>query len=244
MRQIIKGEVKFNVDDSIRNAFWNNVANDWWEENTFKIFAKFLDKNHSYIDLGAWIGSTVLYGCQLAKHCYAIEPDPIALNQLSKNIDLNPNLKDKISVFEFAAWDENTTIKLGCRDMGNSETSIYELKAKQEIIVDAKRLDDFIKEHNISDCNFIKMDVEGAEVNILPTIKQFLELNKPTLHLSLHHPRFKPADLQDIFKILSIYNYLYDEGGTKLTSETIKKIKLSGDFRIVATDNEWLKNDY
>ena len=43
MRQIIKGEVKFNVDDSIRKAFWNNVANDWWEENTFKIFAKFLD---------------------------------------------------------------------------------------------------------------------------------------------------------------------------------------------------------
>lgn len=44
--------------------FWKNKS---WERNTQKIFDKFLDSNHSYIDIGAWIGPTVLYGAQIAK---------------------------------------------------------------------------------------------------------------------------------------------------------------------------------
>ena len=62
--------------------FWKNKS---WERNTHKIFDKFLDSNHSYIDIGAWIGPTVLYGAQIAKKVYAIEPDPIAFKELEKN---------------------------------------------------------------------------------------------------------------------------------------------------------------
>ena len=47
--------------------------------------------------MGAWIGPTVLYGCQNAKFCYAIEPDPVAFRQLKNNVDLNPSLISRIS---------------------------------------------------------------------------------------------------------------------------------------------------
>lgn len=46
---------------------------------------KYCNKENTYIDIGAWIGPTVLYGACVSKHVYAIEPDPAAVSQLKKN---------------------------------------------------------------------------------------------------------------------------------------------------------------
>ena len=56
----------------------------FWEKETYRIFNKFLDSNYSYIDIGAWIDSTVLYGTHLAKKVYTIELDPIVFKELKK----------------------------------------------------------------------------------------------------------------------------------------------------------------
>ena len=95
--KIEKNGKTFFVNSSNNASFWASMQVGVWEPETFKIFDIFLDKNHSYVDLGAWIGPTVLYGCQNAKFCYAIEPDPVALKQLKNNEDLNPNLISRIS---------------------------------------------------------------------------------------------------------------------------------------------------
>ena len=84
--KIQKNDKIFFVNSSQLNHFWAQLQLNLWESNTFKIFDTFLDSNHSYIDLGAWIGPTVLYGCQKAKFCYAIEPDPVAFKQLKNNV--------------------------------------------------------------------------------------------------------------------------------------------------------------
>lgn len=89
--QIEKNGKAFYVNSSNNANFWAQLQLGVWEPETFKIFDIFLDENHSYVDLGAWIGPTVLYGCQKAKFCYAIEPDPIAFKNLKKNIELNYN---------------------------------------------------------------------------------------------------------------------------------------------------------
>ena len=86
--KIEKNDKTFFVDSSNNTSFWAQLQVGVWEPETFKIFDIFLDKNHSYIDLGAWIGPTVLYGCQNAKFCYAVEPDPVAFKNLKNNIDL------------------------------------------------------------------------------------------------------------------------------------------------------------
>ena len=47
---------------------------------------KLLDKNKNFIDIGAWVGTTCLYGSLLSNHVYTIEADPIALIDLNKKI--------------------------------------------------------------------------------------------------------------------------------------------------------------
>src|SRR5580658_8197648 len=80
-------------------GFWNQVSSGAWESGTFAIFDRFLDREHSYIDIGAWIGPTLLYGCQLAKAAYGLEPDPLAYAELEQNIGLNKAIASNVRLF-------------------------------------------------------------------------------------------------------------------------------------------------
>ena len=78
---------QFQVSAGRNTAFWQEVASGAWESDTFAIFDRFLDQQHSYIDIGTWIGPTLLYGCQLARRTYGLEPDPIAFAELEANLE-------------------------------------------------------------------------------------------------------------------------------------------------------------
>lgn len=110
---IVKNGKRFTVNclELDRYMEWLDYKKGNYEPKTFKIFDKFLDEDHSYIDIGAYIGPTVLYACQLAKHCFAIEPDPIACKELKNNIALNAHLKSKITVSELAISNRSGTTK-------------------------------------------------------------------------------------------------------------------------------------
>ncbi len=103
--------VNFQVHDTpLFQGFWNNFYK--WEPDTFDIFDRFLNKQYSYLDIGAWIRPTVLYGVNRAKHVYAIEPDPIAYRELLKNIQLNPGISSNVTCIPEALDDKRGPIKL------------------------------------------------------------------------------------------------------------------------------------
>jgi len=223
--------------------FWKDVQSGKWEASTFKIFDKFLDKEHSFIDIGAWLGPTVLYGCQIAKHCYAIEPDSIAFKELYKNIGLNIGLKEKISVFNFAIGNQRGKIKFGTKTkFGDSMSSILFGGEINSLLIDSISLQDFFQDNKINDCNFIKMDIEGGEVVVLPNIKDFLQKNKFTIYLSLHPKLFKDVkgDSQLIIETLKIYKNIFDINGKLLDLDALLTALLDKDFfEVVITDKNW-----
>lgn len=45
---------------------------------------------------------------------------------------------------------------------------------------------EFVFQNRIDDCNFIKIDIEGGEYCVVPTMLEHLKRYRPTLHLSLH----------------------------------------------------------
>ncbi len=161
-------EIKQLNKKAFFNHFWMKVKNCQWEEDTYKIFDKFIDKKNIYIDIGAWIGPTVLYGSQLAKHCYAIEPDPVAFEELQKNVNLNENFNKKITLCNCAISNTNNIIKLGSDSkFGNSESSIFFKEDSEFIKVKCLTFEEFIKQNKIINCSFIKIDIEGGEAIIL-----------------------------------------------------------------------------
>lgn len=224
--QINRNGIKFTVNSKQNYEFWLGIKKGKWEySNTFAIFDKFLNRQHSYVDIGAHIGSTVLYGCQLAKHCYAIEPDPIAFEELNKNVYLNKDLLPRVTLANLAISNLSGTVSLyqvGDR-WGNSASSILNDSTKSAQEIKSKTFQQFITEHSINDCNFIKIDIEGAEFIVLPTMKDYLQINKPTLLVEFHpmlvdQPMQK---LESIRNVLKIYNHLYDEKFKEIEVESI-----------------------
>ena len=187
MKKITKDKKSFFVDEtrsSLEREFWRSIEEKRWENETYEIFNFFINKNSSYIDMGAWIGPTVLYGCQLAKHCYAIEPDPVAFKSLKDNVDLNPDIKNKITLFNGCIGDTSGKVKFGSKtSFGDSSSSLL-FDGTGSIDVESLTLEEFIKRNNIRDCTFIKMDIEGGETIVLPAIKGYCRnLCRPSLCL-------------------------------------------------------------
>jgi len=234
----------FVTTKSIRwKNFWEKrYTSGDWEPYTFQVLDTFLDSNHSYIDIGAWIGPTVLYGCQLAKHCYAFEPDPIAFKALKKNIKKNPTFASRVSLSKYCISDSCGKMYLSPKpghEGGDTLSSLVFEKSKMSWKVKSITLQQFILEHSITDCNFIKMDIEGGEFDALPSMSEFLKKEKPTLYLSLHpHLVSDPKKkLERIFEMLSMYNYIYD----KQLHEIGKNFVVNDDliknaYEIIATD--------
>ena len=221
----------FYVNEGNQKEMLEYVNSGKWEIYTFDIFDYFVNENDIVFDLGCWNGITSLYLAFLSKKIYAIDPDPICFEEISKNLILNPNLKSKIQVHELAISDKTGRIKLFARESyGTSSSSILKrtIDKKKLVEVDCVTLQEFINKEKITEVDFLKIDIEGAEFLILPSIKDFLELtNYPTLYISFH------------------YQFLNENEYSKwISSKMITKIilKLENIFNISFLKNKLKKN--
>jgi FkbM family methyltransferase len=196
-----------NGEDS---AFWDRVESGDWEPLTYDVLDRFLDPRHSYVDVGAWIGPTLLYGAQLARHCYALEPDPVAFARLQQNLLLNPSFAERVTLSPCCITPVSGPIKIGNKTSpigGDSMSSLLFAAGPVNWRVLGVTLDSFAAEHGIRDCSLLKIDIEGGEFEVLPAIADYLMKYRPTVYLALH-PRFlrcPEAGLAALRSILSLY---------------------------------------
>ena len=77
------------------HTFWSGwwvTLYTGWENDTFNIFARFLNEESVVLDIGAWAGPTALWAAYRAKTVIAVEPSPRAFFQLWENLQANPAL--------------------------------------------------------------------------------------------------------------------------------------------------------
>ncbi len=189
--------------------FWKVFANKTWEPNTFKVFDRFLDKEKTFVDIGAWIGPTVLYAAPKAKEVFAFEPDPVAFRSLAQNLALNA--ATNVVPYRVAVAAKWGGINFGKKiELGDSMSSVLWAKKGGEQVA-AVSLEAVILDLQP---NFIKIDIEGGEKTIFDKAILAMAECKPTIHLSLHTPWFKD-DLESykksIMESLEAYPYFYNE---------------------------------
>ncbi|MFC1739652.1 FkbM family methyltransferase [Planctomycetota bacterium] len=140
---------------------------------------------HLGIDVGANIGYTTLHLCGAMDKVIAIEPDPRSRKLLIKNLEAN-DFKDTTQIYDFAVSDKNAKQTICFADKPNL-TTLYDrpdLKGqKREILT--RTIDSL----NVLP-NFIKMDIEGYEVEALSGAMQCLKETKYCKILVEVHPQF------------------------------------------------------
>ena len=168
-----------------------------------KIYQQELSKDMTIIDIGANIGYYALQEALIIGEkgqVYAIEPVIDNFNLLQKNIELNKYkhikayhiaVSSKIGITKMALTDSSN---LGCMlDTSNDCVSDYVKEKTKKIYresvnVNTITVDEFVKRERIKQINFIRMDIEGYEIeafkgmiktlkNTLPPLKLFIEFH-------------------------------------------------------------------
>lgn len=134
---------------------------------TNEYYLKPSEKELFIIDCGANIGMSVLYFKRLFPNSriLAFEPNPYAFELLSKNIKAN-NVS-KVELYNVALYDKESEISFFIKNnKGALDGSVNkERGGSKELKVIAQKLSQYII--NIPEIDLIKIDVEGAEINII-----------------------------------------------------------------------------
>ena len=211
--------------DPYHQKFWSIVNKGTWEPQTYTILDKYLSKEMTYCDIGAWIGPTVIFAANKCKQVYCFEPDTVAYRFLLWNIALN-KLKN-ILPNNIALSDKNgveTISSLGT-ELGDSMTSMLGSNDSESIKILCMKWDNWIELVNPEKIDFIKIDIEGAEFDFIPSFKDYLSKNMPVVYLSLHAPFLdkgqRQKKLQAIVDTMKIYNHCYNENHEEIEIDSL-----------------------
>jgi FkbM family methyltransferase len=195
--------------DADHIKFWKLAARGHWEPQTFEILDRFLRPDSNYCDIGAWIGPDVLYAANRCRMVYCFEPDRIAYEYLLRNIRLN-RLRN-VRPFSIALSDSDGVRDMSSfgTDLGDSMTSVLNPKEGDSVQVLCMRWATWLSAAAPGDLHFMKMDIEGGEFSLLPTMADYLARHKPAVYLSTHAPFLDPGErrqrMQQISEVMRVY---------------------------------------
>lgn len=146
------------------------VINETWMENVYRIQKQHFDSSRVFVDIGANIGSVSIYvdsfNKELRDHekitVFAVEPEPNNLQLLHANLASNPI--QRITVVNNAIWYENKDVVIS--NKGGNSSIVYSSDV-QQTTVQAITLENFFNIYGIREVDVMKIDIEGAEFDLI-----------------------------------------------------------------------------
>jgi FkbM family methyltransferase len=164
-----------------------------FEEGTIRYFDLVLPHCDRMIDFGAYIGFTALHAASRGVVVYAFEPNPAAHDLLVRNVAANPELAPQIHLFRYGIGLRDEDATLYVKAFADSGASLHRTIERGTLINGVAaatiRLRDaaaVLREVGVDHRTLLKIDIEGAEYQVLPAIAPLLAEQKPWLHVSFH----------------------------------------------------------
>ena len=178
-------------------------ANGSFEGDILKLFKQELKKDDIFLDIGANIGQHSLYASFFCKHVYSFEPIKRIYDQFSSSILENDIFN--ISVYNYALGREKESIPIwsSASNMGASSI-LYSKNKKLEQYVKVVKLDDIYSKAGIERVDFMKIDVEGYEWNVLVGAEEIIKKYRPKILLEF----IKYENSQDNMTLEHMYNFI------------------------------------
>ncbi|WP_017756438.1 FkbM family methyltransferase [Calidifontibacillus oryziterrae] len=156
------------------------------------------NKVNTVIDAGAYNGDTIkIFFSQFSNlnHLYAFEPTKDKLIQIKEMINKEKRNFGEITLLDKCLWSTCTNLKFQTFDAAMTN----KVSDEGEITISAISLDEFANGLNSNQkINFIKMDIEGSEVEALKGGEQLIKKDKPILAISIYH------DITHFWKVFDV----------------------------------------
>lgn len=157
---------QWDVDDSLGQI-------GLLEENHYrKLFGNFRSSlsfrpTDKWLDLGANIGAFCVRAAPYCHSVIAVEPEPICIQQLQRNIELN-DLTNVTIVPQAAVGGHSGIVDLAISNSYSSTHRVGKIRGRRILEVDSININELVDRFQI---NKIKMDVEGSEAEILEALR-------------------------------------------------------------------------
>jgi FkbM family methyltransferase len=225
-----------------------------FEPDCWNFVKRFLQPEMVVFDLGANFGQyTLLAAHRVGEHghVHSFEPSERMFGELKFNVGLN-NLSERCTLNRLAVSDAPGVARLSRYEEGaevygslgshrRSEATVIGHEEVQTI-----RLDDYIAEKKIDHVDFIKMDIEGAELPALKGAGKLLAReNAPTILLEMGDINtdgfgYKSSDLWEHLETLGYRMYCLGPQG-----DSLREAKRPADFHstinLVASKEERIR---
>lgn len=168
------------------------IFQDCYEKNEVR-----LKTGDVVIDAGANLGIFSIFAAQkigLSGKVYAFEPIFSTREFLMKSVRLN-QIKN-IRVERFALGDFGGKINFSLDDESSGNASAFFKRGENKETVQQITLDTFIFKNNIQKVNFIKVDIEGMERNLLAGAETTIKKFKPRIAICAYHRVDDPVVLK------------------------------------------------
>jgi FkbM family methyltransferase len=200
---------KINIED-------HEIALDcWWQSVAWTFLFKqyhFVrnkvhirpEKGDYVIDAGACFGDTSLAFAACAGELgkvFSFDIVPNHIEVMRFNFSQNPELAKRIEILCCGLGNEHRIAEA----VGQVKDSIVKPGASLSsdpngTVTSVTTIDKFTSDNKIEKIDFVKMDIEGEELNTLKGAVDTLRLHKPKLAISLYH---KPEDIIEIPKFIN-----------------------------------------
>jgi FkbM family methyltransferase len=196
-----------------------------------EIFLKNLDfKGKVVYDVGGFIGlMTMFFARAVGKtgRVITFEPNPQNYRAIVDHIELNRFIN--VSVIQMGLSSKPETLKFlvgkdsaqGTADP-NLQKRLLARGTVKVLEIEVDTLDNQIAVNNLPRPDFVKIDVEGLEIDVLQGLVKTISNCRPKLHIELHGIRE-----QEVVELLLAYNYnIYQiEAGINLTQQNIDRVR-------------------
>lgn len=221
--------MKVDLSKHMGKAIYWRGAHDWSPIFTLESQLK---KGDTFIDVGANQGEYTLWAARKAGttgKVYSFEPMAGLFAQLKENIQLNPTYKSVFHPIQLGLSKEPGELELFTQ-LGENEGTNTIFSSDQFNIslgkIQLDTLDNQVEKLGIDRIDVMKVDVEGAELQVLQGGEKSIEKFRPKLLLEINREACKSGgyEAEDILELLQKYDYKFFQLGLRGKLTPIKML--------------------
>ena len=166
-----------------------------------------LQDGWTIVDIGAALGDYAVWAAKQVPQgrVIAVEPYPPSVSLLRSNIDKNHVYNVEIFAGAIAASSGITSLQVEQGSIVQNSTAVDQ-KNKQGVEVKTASLEDLFNKFEIEKCDYLKMDCEGGEYEILFSASTQLLANIDRICMEVHDGMTK-HNREDMIKFLQNAGY-------------------------------------
>ncbi len=191
-------------------ARWSRYYEQDYEPETFRFLRETLKRGDTVLDIGGHIGLFAVVAARLVGangKVFSFEPTPFTRGVLQEVVELNEcsGIVEVRGEAVAARRGEMTFFDTG-EPISNANSLVKSERSQIEMRVPTVSVDEFAAERRLTiDC--LKIDVEGAELDLLRGVRKTFLNDRPSARLGLHPPFIKQngQTLAEIWDLLAEY---------------------------------------